>query len=84
MDIVEFEESEDFVINFGKHKGSSIGDVADVDIMYLVWLSEEIGKHPPAKADSPQGQLWTHLNRYISDPNVQDEIKHVKETTVNG
>lgn len=78
MSDVGFEESEDYTITFGKYKSSSIGDVADTDILYLVWLKGEMSKKHIRHKDSYQYQLYAHLRRYLADPDVRDEITRVR------
>ena len=61
-----FEQAKRFVIQFGKHKGETIDDVAlsDEGLQYLDWL---IGQ------DIPE-DLQDALETYLGDPAIQEDL----------
>ena len=42
-------DSEDVVMPFGKHKGRTLGQIGDEDILYLDWLNGLDNLRPPLR-----------------------------------
>ncbi len=73
-----FSQAEDTVVPFGKYKGSTIGDIADEDILYLDWLVGEMEDDPPSVYDGQRFPVYRALRTYMENPAVQAEAESVR------
>lgn len=69
-----FEDAEDTRFTFGKYAGSTIGDVADCDILYLDWLYDEMRESLPSPGSGSRRLVYEALDVYMSDEAVKSEV----------
>ena len=75
MSDMDFQKAEDTVVLFGKYVGSTIGDIADQDILYLDWLYGEFESNPPSPADTRSNSVYQALIVFMNDSAVQSEVE---------
>lgn len=70
---MDFVEAEDTIVDFGKHQGKTLGDIADEDILYLYDLFVDIAEMKTMKDE--YAKIYEPLKTYLSDDAVDAEVE---------